>query len=262
MLGAITQALERVLAGVPARPGAMRAAAAIADAVVAHAVSFAPAPEPPYHDQYHQAEATFAMGLLCTAARDLVLIDATEAAAGVLAMAGHDLLHDGSPAPAGVLEAISAKRACALAAAAGMDYAHVAIIRRVILATATDLVPEAPCDDLLSRLAQEADLFASLTPNLGWRLGQALAREWRSADYAPAWRPDTFAGRLHLLRTLRPMTKAGQQLGLAAAVADQTAAFALLGDGDADRGAALLDTLPPGVACARFAASLARCALR
>ena len=178
MDGAVLAALARALCGDPAPPGATAAGQAIAAAVAAHAATFAPASEPAYHDQYHQAEATIAMGWLCGRARRLGLLAAESAVAGVLAMAGHDLQHDGSRPSPGVLEARSAELTVELAAKAGLDAATLAVIRRVILAT-DPLRPQAEldADDLICRFGEEADMFGSLTPELGWQLSNALARE-------------------------------------------------------------------------------------
>ncbi len=258
MRGAVAAALAEALRGETAPPGAEAAGQAIAAAVAAHADSFLPANEPAYHNQYHQAEATIAMGWLCATARHLDLLGPESAAAAVLAIAGHDLLHDGSIPPPGTLEAHSADRTTALAAQAGLDAAALATIRRVILATdPARPSAERDADDLLCRVAQEADLFGSLTPEHGWRLSQALAREVRAAGLRPAPPLDSFRGRLHLLRGQRPATPAGKRLGLDAAVADQIAALATLGGGDTQRGAAALDARPPEQARADYLAALA-----
>jgi hypothetical protein len=74
------------------------------------------------------------MGWLCATACRFGLLTPEAAASGVLAMAGHDLQHDGSMAAPGVLEARSADLTVALAANAGLDAASLATIRRVILA--------------------------------------------------------------------------------------------------------------------------------
>jgi len=134
--------------------GAEAAGQAIAKAVVAHASSFRPTNEPAYHNQYHQAEATIAMGWLCATARRLDLFGPASAATGVLMMAGHDLLHDGSLPPPGVVEAHSADRTAILAARAGLNATALATIRRVILRTdPARAAAEQDADDLLCRLA-------------------------------------------------------------------------------------------------------------
>lgn len=257
MHGAVASALAGALRGEAQAHAVQAAGHAIADAVAAHAATFAPGGEPAYHDQYHQAEATVAMGWLCATAHRLGLLTGTEAAAGVLAMAGHDLLHDGSVPQAGVLEARSADLTVALAGHAGVDAPALSAIRRVILATDPVRPPAArAADDLLCRLGQEADLFGSITPGLGWRLGQALAREWRAAGHPSNPPLGTYASRLGWLRWLRPATPAGRALGLDTTVADQIAALAAIGGGDAAGGVARLDALPQAQARAEYLAAL------
>jgi len=261
MNGAVSAAFTQVLCGNPPPAGAIAAGQAIVAAVTAHAATFAPASEPAYHDQYHQAEATVAMGWLCGRARQLGLLAAETAVAGVLAMAGHDLQHDGSWPSPGVLEARSAELTVALAAQAGLDAATLAVIRRVILAT-DPLRPQAEldADDLICRLAEEADVFGSLTPELGWQLSSALAREVHAAGHRLNPSVASFTGHLALLRRQRPATQAGQGFGLADAVADQIAAMAAFGNGSAEQGAAGLDAMPPARARANYLAALARVA--
>lgn len=255
MRAAVAAALADALCGNAAPPGAEAAGQAVADAVTTHAASFAPQAEPAYHDLHHQVEATVAMGWLCAEASRLGLLAPQDAAAGVLAMAGHDLQHDGSVPPPGVLEARSADLTVDLAARAGLGATTQATIRHVILATdpARALAP----DDLLGHLAREADLFGSLTPELGWRLGQALAREEHAARFQPAPPVESFAGRLLLLRTHRSASAPGRRLGLDDAVAAQLAALAVFGEGDAEQGASRLDAFPLAEARARYLAALA-----
>ncbi len=255
---AVTAALTEALCGAAPPPGVIAAGQAIAGAVADHAASFAPNREPQYHDQHHQAEATIAMGWLCATASRLGLLAPDTAAAGVLAMAGHDLQHDGSMPPPGTLEARSAGLSVALAAGAGLDAAMQDTIRRVILAT-DPARPQAErdADDLLCRLAREADLFASLTPELGWRLSEDLAREELVAQRKADPPPDSFTGRLRLLCAHRRPSPPGLHWGLGDAVADQIAALAACGDGDAAQGAARLDSQPPDQARTCYLAALA-----
>ena len=135
------------------------------------------------------------------------------------------------------------------------------MIRRVILAT-DPLRPQAErdADDLVCRLAEEADMFGSLMPELGWQLSIALAREVRATGHRLNPSVASFTGHLALLRRQRPATQAGQEFGLADAVGDQIAAMAAFGDGSAEQGAALLDALPPTQAWADYVAVLARVA--
>jgi hypothetical protein len=255
MAQAVDTALALALGTTPV--DVARAGGVIAQAVTAHAAAAPEAGEPAYHSQYHQAEATLAMGLLCAEARRLGLLNAEHAAAGVLAMAGHDLQHDGSLPPPGTLEAHSAALTVALATQAGLSAAMCGHIHRVILATDPHR-PETQCrqDDLLCHLAQEADLFASLTPELGWTLSGALEQEVRAARGAPQPPIDSFSGRMRWMRALRPFSVPAQALGLAASVEAQLAALQALGEGDAEAGAARLDALPKNQATAAYQAVL------
>jgi len=258
MGAALTEALGMVLRGQGPPPGVAEAAALIARAVEAHAASFPPGGEPDYHDHHHQAEATLVMGWLCAEALRLGQIDPGHAVAGILAMAGHDLQHDGSIPPPGTLEARSAALTAALAAQAGLDQTVQDQIRQVILATDPSRAAAGLDEDsMLCRLAREADVFASLTPELGWRLSQAFGREVRAAGGNAAPPPGSFAGRLQWLRAQRPMTEAARNLGLEAGVAAQLAAMAGLGDGDPEAGARRLDAMPPGEALAHYRTALA-----
>jgi hypothetical protein len=226
--------------------------------VTTHAASFGTAGEPAYHSQRHQAEATIAMGWLCAEARRLRLIDPDAAAAGVLAMAGHDLQHLGTWPGARVLEARSADLRVGIAAQAGLDESTPGAMRRVILAT--DLCrpqSERDAEDLLCRMAQEADEFSSPTPGLGWQLSQALANEALAAGQHFDPPVASFAGRLALLLSQRPATPPGVELGLADAVADQVAAMAVFGEGEPLEGAARLDALPIERTRADYLAALA-----
>lgn len=259
--GAVAAALRAATGGAPQSAASVAAGQAIADAVEAHGRSFTPGREPAYHDRYHQADATLAMGWLAGTARAMGVVAPWEATAGVLAMAGHDLLHDGSVGEAGGLEARSALAAADLAARAGVDGAGIAVMRRVILATDIARPPAAWADDdLLCRLGQEADVFASLAPELGWRLGLALARERRAAG--AGGRVDNYRTRLAWLRGLRLTSPAAVAFGLPDIVADQIAAFAEVArrasgaPGAPELGAASLDARSPGAARACYRAAL------
>jgi hypothetical protein len=171
---------------------------------------------------------------------DAGLMSKHEATLLILAMAGHDLLHDGTLGDtAGALERRSAFRTDALITF--LPTTDRAEISRLIMAT----TPEAEVGDLPARLAREADLFASLTPGLGWRLSLALATEMAAAGLPGADAIARHAGRLALLKRLPEMTPAAQALGLAAARAVQLAALCRAGgDSCAETAAANLDAMP------------------
>ena len=182
----------------------------------------------PYHNQHHFVEAVLAMGMLCAVARDLGLISAVEAALGVVAMVGHDIGHDGSAASGGALEALAAAETLRISRIAGVDADRLARIGYVIEGTdpaevtgnearsAGTLPPGrfGAATDMMRSLANEADVIASLMPNLGLRLGDALAAERRVAGEPGAARSASFSGRLAFLRLYAWFTPAAAQTGL------------------------------------------------
>jgi hypothetical protein len=253
-------AVEEALAAVcgEAVPAEIAAAArATATAVEAHGAAFPPGAEPAYHDRYHQAEATLCAGHLAAEALRAGLLAPRAAALVVLAMAGHDLLHDGTAGEApGALERRSAEATARLATM--LPEADRAEVVRLILATAPDAAP----DDLAGRMVREADLFASLTPDLGWRLSRALAAELRAARLPGAGIVASHAGRFVLLDRLPPMTPPAVALGQEATRQAQLAALRRAGHAAcAAEGAERLDAMPPAEAGACWAAALAACGM-
>jgi hypothetical protein len=218
----------------------------------------------PYHNQHHFAEAVLAMGTLCAAARDLGLISAEEAALGVVAMVGHDIGHDGSAAPGGVLEALAAAETVRISRIAGVAADRLAVLGYVIEGTDPAEVPgnEARSagalppgqfgvpGDRLRSLANEADVLASLMPHLGLRLGEALAAERRLAGEPGADGIASFSGRLAFLRLYAWFTQAATGMGLPDIVQAQIGRLAEIavsrGAGTTpEDGAAALDRMEP-----------------
>lgn len=251
---AVNEALE-LACGSEVTTAEHAAARRFAAAVRAHGASFGAGGEPAYHNCHHQAEATLAAGWLAGDLRARGLIDRAAAARCVLAMAAHDLLHDGrNGGPQGVMEARSA--AAAEAMGAGLDPACRAEITRLILATNPFLPMPA---DLPGRLVREADLFASLTPDLGWRLSCAFAEELKADGHPDAQSVLRFAGRLAILRAIADFTPAATAMGLAAGCALQVRAMAeAVGGASPDEGAAALDAQPRPAAMAAYRAAMAR----
>lgn len=255
---AMRAALGEVL---PAWPAMLQAARAIGAAVERHGAGFPPGAEPIYHNRHHQAEAALAMGWLCGTARSARLLSAEQAGIGVLAMAGHDLLHDGTETgPPGRLEMQSADTTAAIAAASGVASATVALVHALILSTEFTR-PLGP--DLLPHLAREADLMGSLCPHLGWQLSEALAAERRATGHPTPDHVASFAGRLGFLRILPTATSTGRDFGLEASGRAQIAAFGHaarqlgLADTTPDAAAVALDRLPRDQARALYDAALA-----
>ncbi|MBN8891092.1 MAG: hypothetical protein J0H91_12465 [Rhodospirillales bacterium] len=257
--GAVEDVLgDASLAETPAA-GAARALAAAVQAEGAFR------PELPYHNRHHVAEAVMAMGLLCALARLGGLLDAPMSTLGVVAMVGHDRGHDGSPPGDGRLERLAAELTRPVLAAAGLGAAESLVVTDVILATdpacvainaarAAGCVPADPRGhgfDLLCQLANEADVFASLLPSRGWRMGAALAAEWRMGGHARAEAVASFSGRLGFLRLYRRFSPPAESLGLSRLVGQQVAAFAW-GAASPEEGAAALDRMPRPAAHRRY----------
>jgi len=208
--------------------------------------------EPPYHSRYHVAESVLAMDLLSREAIRLGLIDDHLASLGILAMIGHDLGHDGTLPDTSRLEHYAAAEVAVLTADLGAEACD--ILRRVILATAPAQVPQnlalsrtahpAPLDTLCA-LANEADVLASLLPELGWDLSDLLAQEWSAHDPSRAAVARSFNGRRSFLLLYANPSPAACSLGL-----DQVIARGL--DAFEPDGAAALDLLPRADAMDRY----------
>jgi hypothetical protein len=183
----------------------------------------------PYHNQYHFAEAILAMGTLCAVARQLARVSPAEAALGVVAMAGHDIGHDGSSGCDGALEALAAAETVRISRAAGVAEDRLDVLAYIIEGTDLRAVADnearsagilppgrfGSSADALRSLANEADVMASLMPHLGLRLGDALAAERRLAGEPGADSIASFSGRLAFLRLYAWFTPAARTLGLA-----------------------------------------------
>lgn len=240
LLGAFAEAFDCATSGVATLPeltSLRRAGEAAVASAEAHAAG---RNEPPYHDRHHFVEVTLAMGWLLANARGLGLIEPLDTALGVVAMAAHDLGHDGSLATDGTLEARSAAQATALAHDAGVCPTIAARIAYVIegtdpsaLATNTarsrglaETGAQGRTGDWLRSLAHEADVLASLLPVLGPLLAERLAAERRLAGAQDADFVSSFAGRVCFLRLHDWFTPAAVALGLEAITTTQLATLA------------------------------------
>jgi hypothetical protein len=228
-------------------------------------------PELPYHNRYHFAETVLAMGWLCRVACEGGRFPASLAGLGIIAMTGHDWGHDGSTNGNGRLESKAAD--AVLGVVAPLPHAGCDVVRAVILGTDLARVPEnaaRACGklppsrlgrdvDLLCKIANEADVFASFLPALAWQQADALAEEWRGSD--SGGKVATYAGRLSFLRMYDCFSAPAQRLGLAALCDRQVDAFTRvaerLGAGDLpENGAAALDRLPRDEAHLLYSAAL------
>ena len=212
--------------------------------------------EPPYHSRYHVAESVLAMDLLSREALRLGLIDEDLASLGILAMIGHDLGHDGTLPDTTRLEQYAAAEVASLTTDLGPEV--IDILRQIILATAPGLVaqnlalsrlPHPTPLDTICALANEADVLASLLPELGWDQSDLLALEWEAHDPARAKTARSFTGRQNFLLLYANSSPAARSLGLHRVIARGLDAF------EPDGGPAL-DLLPRPEAMARYRARL------
>jgi hypothetical protein len=213
-------------------------------------------PDHPYHNRHHLAETILAMGWLCAATRAAGTITPEQAWLGVLAMAGHDLGHDGRRDTGGQLETQAAQAMQRIGATAGLTQDALETLRAVILATAPDAVtaatgarPGQGAAGLLGSLAREADIAASLMLRLGWRLTAALHREWTAVGATDAESLLGFRARLRLLSRYADLSEAAQAIGLSRSVGQQRGAFVRLADSrDEYEAASALDAMAPKAA--------------
>ena len=116
--------------------------------------------------------------------------------------------------------------------------------------------------DKLCQLANEADVFASLLPDLGWIEAEALAREWQNSPRGTV--VATFAGRLQLLRAYSRFSPTATRIGLASLCARQIDCFVVAAQAGStpEQGAAALDTMPRAQARMAYRMTLAEAVVR
>lgn len=210
----------------------------LSDAIDAHGGSGQPA----YHNEAHFKEAVLAMGALCSAEFEGHPDRSRLVALGVIAMAGHDFLHDGTRnEPGKSLEENSFRACLPLLRQAGLGQADVAAIESVILGTEDRLLganraayqarqtgPLGREVDQLRMLANEADLSASLLPGSGQKMGALLASEWNAAGIEMGKTVASWAGRLGFLGFACTGSAAARAMGLEEARDVQVRAFSRL----------------------------------
>lgn len=197
--------------------------------------------EPAYHNRLHMADALVALTSLLLLSREDEPSHTRPSHAewvAMLAMLGHDYLHDGtinqSPSQ---LELRSADALAPLMARHGVAEADRSLVREFILLTDPTKVsashqriasrPFSITDpDCLAVLVQEADILASSLPDPGLELTRQLAREWLPVDEQRARQVLTQAGRLGFLRFGALFSSpASRRLGIPAIRADQLASL-------------------------------------
>ena len=240
---------------------------------LAHAIdaSMQGRPELPYHSRYHFAETVLAMGWLCRVARERGRFPGALAGLGIIAMTGHDWGHDGSSNGHGRLEHEAAE--AVLRVVAPLPYSGCDVVRGVIIGTDPARVSENAARaagklppgklgrdvDMLCKIANEADVFASFLPRLAWQQSSALAEEWRGTEASA--KVGSYAGRLAFLRTYDCFSTPARCLGLAALRDRQVDAFAevarqLQAGTTPEDGAAALDGMPRKEGQALYSAAL------
>ena len=193
----------------------------------------------PYHGRHHAVDATLAMAALCSEAVRLGMIDRQHAACGVIAMVGHDMLHDGALPGGGVLERRSQAAVALILGRSGIGVADAAMIEAVILATDPDRVVANAArlgaeslplpQDVLNKLANEADVFGSLLPRLGPMLVRALAEEWRPLGDPALLAVAKPTARLAFLRGVPRFSRPAIAVGLTEALGRGLSAYAEIG---------------------------------
>ncbi len=198
--------------------------------------------EPAYHNRLHMADAMVALtALLLETRKDVAASSAQTGPAhaewlAMLAMLGHDYLHDGSvnKTPS-ELEWRSVRQLQPLMALHGMSAADADIVKDLILRTDPTVVAASHQKiagrrfviqdlDCLTVLVQEADILASSLPEVGQTLTRQLAQEWALFDTPRAEQVLTAKGRLGFLRFGALFSSpASQRLGVDALRAAQIA---------------------------------------
>jgi len=193
--------------------------------------------EPDYHNRLHTADALVSLcWMLKLLKTDKHVVPDEWAAALLLAVASHDVLHPGGAnSYLQEFEQQSVNQFQQLAARHGIDDVWVQRISQLILLTDPSLV-SANHDKVKAKafvfdldwavvLVNEADILASATSHLGPGLGLQLAQEWKYKQHRLHSVVGTDAGRLNFLRSLRFSSPASIRLGIRQAVDQQIQAL-------------------------------------
>lgn len=191
--------------------------------------------EPQYHHRLHTADALTAMCLLIKALQAQgIAVDDEWAAALLLAVISHDVLHPGGANRfAQEFERRSAKEMQGIAQAFQIEKEWLQRVSELILRTDPTLV--AGNHDKVKNtsfvmnldwacvLLNEADILASATSRYGPALGQDLAQEWALKNHPLHRVVGTAEGRLQFLSGVRFSTPASDAFGIKENVAQQIA---------------------------------------
>jgi len=189
--------------------------------------------EPRYHNRLHTADALTAMCLLIQALQETHFsVDDEWAAALLLAVTAHDVLHPGGAnAFLQEFEQRSVAELQITASAHAVDSVWLQRVKAMILRTDPTLVSDNHDRvkdsafemnlDWACVLINEADILASATALFGPALGEALAQEWALKNHPLHHVVGTPSGRRHFLSSLRFSTPASEAFGIAASVEQQ-----------------------------------------
>ena len=189
--------------------------------------------EPGYHNRHHTIDTLMALASLLRIALNHQIVDTHEAVNAIIAMNGHDLFHDGTVnTPTHNLEEISAAAVRSILVEVQFSEKDIEIICDLILKTdpAFQFSMRAKCLDAavdaklkLPLLIGDSDLFASILPEIGDRLSQDLANEWRKSNINILPTPDTIEGRRNFLAAIKWLSPPSIELGMDNVIKQQLA---------------------------------------
>lgn len=181
--------------------------------------------EPQYHNRHHTIDVLFALTNILRIAMHRSLVTPRELNFALIAMMGHDILHDGTlNTQTKSLERVSSAEIRKLLSALDFSADELDVISDLI--HKTDPAYQFPMRSKLRHdetgsyhpielMIGDSDLFASLIPDIGQRLSDDLAAEWVSAGLVIEHMPNTEQGRKNFLSAVEPLSQPTAELGLA-----------------------------------------------
>lgn len=181
--------------------------------------------EPRYHNRHHTIDVIFALTNILRLAIQRSLITRTELNYALIAMMGHDILHDGTlNTKSKSLEHIASAEIRRLLAVSEFSAEDLDKISELI--HKTDPAYQFPMRIKLRKgeaenykplelMIGDSDLFASLLPDIGQRLSDDLSEEWMLSGLDIEHMPNTVQGRKNFLSAVDPLSEPATDLGLA-----------------------------------------------
>ena len=206
-----------------------------ADALAAHMESLSQSlsQEPHYHNRLHTADALVSLTvMLCVLKKQQEVVPDEWAAALLLAVTSHDVLHPGGAnSYLQEFESQSVKELKHWLERYEINAHWSQCIEQLILNTDPSLVPvnhdkvigtEFTFNlDWATVLVNEADILASASAEFGQDLGNHLAQEWQWKDHPLHTIVGTVGGRVNFLKSLRFSSPAALALNMPLIVAEQ-----------------------------------------